>query len=94
MTDPEAYPGLPAEFTTEQKRHYRMGWAAGGRDDAEGLDGHETKYLRKYGDGPLYTPWMDGYMDRATGREFAHIPNCPDHASASCELDETNKETA
>jgi hypothetical protein len=82
---PEVFPGLPETLTAKEKRHYRMGWAASGRDHPEQLDHYEPRYFAKYGD-ELHAIWLAGYLDYAAGREFAHTPNCADHASAACEL--------
>lgn len=47
---------------------YRRGWNYSDRPDAdgfEGLDGNPDS-------GILYWAWEDGYMDRATDREYGH----------------------
>jgi hypothetical protein len=75
---------LIAHKPVDYRRHYRLGFNAGGRYEDGGLDKQEALHKAKYSPtNEQWHAWMDGYLDRAS-REFGHIPNCPGHGSNDC----------
>jgi hypothetical protein len=75
---------LPATMPVDDRKHYRMGFVASGKDFPGQLDEAEARYEKA--NNPTrhqWHRWMDGYMDRAN-REFGHIPNCAGHDDNEC----------
>lgn len=59
---------VPKDMRRKFQGAYRRGWNYSDRPDADGFEGLDGNPCG----GTLYWAWEDGYMDRATDREYGH----------------------
>jgi hypothetical protein len=67
--------GMNSKDTPEYRKHYNWGWRYSGNGTGT-LDYVDNKYTRMT---PEYDAAVDGYLDRAAGREKWHLLYCQNH---------------